>query len=185
MTKEGKSLHRPVAHSLSTNCNPRNRAVLGLIDRDPEFFSFHYLTRGLGAVRSFAHLGVADDIFPRGSVLWVGEGQLNRLHFSVVVMHRHFVVAGEFEIIAGVGRAFRAAQGGFHVVALHAEFDALVFTHHLGLCRVAGASRIDALRVESKATDHAESDSVFQQSVHSRLSFARIEQVYVSWGERP
>src|SRR5262249_19703783 len=92
----------------------------------------------------------------------------------VVVMHRHLVVAGEIEIVARVGRASRVTQGGFDGVALHAEFDALVFTHHLGLCRVARARRIDALRAESKAADHAESDRIFQQSVHSRLSFARI-----------
>src|SRR5262249_30982674 len=55
-----------------------------------------------------------------------------------------------------------------------AEFDALVFTHHLGLCRIAQARRNCPLRAESKAADHAESDRSFQQSVHSRLSFARI-----------
>src|SRR5262245_56873164 len=164
----------PIPHSLSANRNPRSRAVLGLIDRDPEFLGLHYLARGLGAGRGFDHLGVADDLFPGRSVLGIWEGQLNRLLLSVFVMHRHIVIAGGFEIVARVGGVSRVTQGGFNGVAAHAEFDALVFTHHLGLCHITHTRRNFALRAESKAADHAESDRNMQQSVHSRLSFARI-----------
>src|SRR5262249_37787012 len=112
--------------SLSADRNSRNCLIFGLIDGDPEFLGLHRLAGGLGAVRKLAYFGVTDDIFPLRSVLGVEESDLNRPHFSVIVMHHHCVVASEVEFIRRVARVRGLSNRGFDGVTFRTWFNAIV-----------------------------------------------------------